>query len=204
MPRARTKPTVALLAICLAALAPSAAVARKPPKPAKAPPPPTADQQEVIAQIVAETFPRPKHDPLTLALCLDVQIAPGVDEVAAPPPPPLPRRGAHKRSAAPEPPPPPVIRGAPPELVTRLARPWRLVASALACRLDPRQPIALPDERHTAAHLVTVHLAPDSAAGTIKIDWTDNHDPTATSSRDCTAARGPRGWTVRCGGTWFQ
>jgi hypothetical protein len=198
----RTKSMVAAVALCVAALASVHAEARKPAKP-KVPAPLSADQQSVVAEIVGQTFPLPKREPLTLALCLDVQIAPAIDEDAAPPPPV--RRGGRKRAQRPEPPPPlPIVRGAPPELVTRLARPWRVVASASACRLDPRQPIALPDEHHTAAQLVTVHLAPDAAVGTIKIDWTDSHDPTATASRDCTAAHGPRGWTVNCGGTWFS
>jgi hypothetical protein len=200
MPRARTKMILAA-AVCVAALAPARADARKG-KP-KAPPPPTADQQIVVAQIVNETFPRPKHEPLTLALCLDVQIADAVDEDALPPPP---KRRPRKRPVVPESevPRPPVVRGAPPELVDRLARSWRLVASASSCRLDPRQPIALPDAQHTAAQLVTVHLAPDVAVGTIKVDWSDGRDPTAAASRDCTAARAPRGWEVHCGGTWYQ
>jgi hypothetical protein len=200
MPRARTK--WMLVAVCLAAVAPARARTRKP----KAPPPPTADQQLVVAQIVNQTFPLPKREPLTLALCLDIQIADAVDEDALPPPPAKHTRGARKRPLVPdsELPRPPVVRGAPPELVQRLARPWRLVASAASCRLDPRLPVALPDERHTTAQLVTVHLAPDAAAGTIKVDWTDARDPTATSSRDCTAARASTGWSVHCGGTWYQ
>jgi hypothetical protein len=195
---------VVVAACCLAALASAHAEARKPAKP-KAPPPPNADQQTVVAQIFNDTFPRPKREPFTLALCLDVQIAPLVDEDAAPLFA-LPRRDTGKRPRKPEPPPPPVFRvqGAPPELIERLVRPWRLVASASACRLDPRQPIALNDEHHTAAQLVTVHLVPDVAVGSIRIEWTDSHDPTAGSSRDCTVARGPRGWDVHCGGTWFQ
>ena len=203
MPRARTKWSL-VAAVCLAALAPVRAQGRKP-KP-KAPSPPTADQQLVVAQIVNQTFPLPKRDPLTLALCLDIQIADAVDEDALPLPPPKHKRGARKHPLVPESEllRPPVVRGAPPELVERLARPWRLVASAASCRLDPRLPVALPDEHHTAAQLVTVHLSPDAAAGTIKVDWTDARDPTATSSRDCTAARAPTGWTVHCGGTWYQ
>ena len=201
MPRARTHPTVFVAVFCLAALASAHAEARKAARP-KAPPPPNADQQIVVTEIVNQTFPRPKREPLTLALCLDVQIGPAFDEDAVPPL--TPRRGARKRAPAPVPPPVPIVRGAPPELVARLARPWRLVASASACRLDPRHPIALDDAQHTAAQLVTVHLAPDVSVGTIKIDWTDGHDPTATASRDCTAARDPRGLTVHCGGTWFN
>jgi hypothetical protein len=205
MRRAR-KAMLALCGACLVALAAAPAGARKPAKP-KPPPPPTADQQAVVAQIVNDTFPRPKRAPLTLALCLDLQFAPALpeDDDNVPVIDTAPRRG-RKKGRKPEPPPPPVfsIQGAPPELVERLVRPWRLVASASACRLDPRQPYALNDEHHTAAQLVTVHLVPEVATGTIKIDWTDGHDPTTGASRDCTAARGPRGWDVRCGGTWFQ
>ena len=206
MTRPRPRPTIVVAALCLAAFcaaafAPARAEARKPAKSAKAPPPPSADQQEVVAAIVADTFPRPKREPLMLSLCLDVDIAPAVDEDAPPPPR---RRGKLKRAVAIEQPPPRIIRGAPAELVTRLARPWRVVASALTCRLDPRRPIALGDAGHTPAQLVTVHLVPDVAAGTSKIEWTEGADATAANSRDCTAARGPRGWSVRCGGTWFQ
>jgi hypothetical protein len=201
--QARTKPTIAAAFgwVCLAAFATSAQ-ARKATKP-KAPPPPNADQQEVVAQIVNETFPRPRGQALPLALCLDVQIAPAFDEDAAPPPPP-PRHGRRKPPPLPELPPPPIIRGAPPELVTALARPWRAVASALSCRLDPRAPFTMNDAAHTPARLVTVHLAPEVASGTIQIDWTSGHDSTANGSRDCTATRAPRGWSVHCGGTWFQ
>jgi hypothetical protein len=204
-------------ALCLAALAPARALAQPHPKtstttstttstktrkPASQPAPLSSDQLSVVAASINDTFPRPRHEPLTLALCLDVQIATAVDEDAPAPPPR--RRGARKRAPEPEVPPQPIVRGAPPELLAGLARPWRVVASALSCRLDPRQPIALADERHTPAQLVTVHLAPDVAAGPLTIDWRNGHDPTAANSRDCTAARGPRGWTVRCGGTWFQ
>jgi hypothetical protein len=206
MPRARTKTMVVVAVLLLAALASTRADARKPQP--KAPPPPTADQQIVVAQVVNQTFPLPKREPLTLALCLDIQIADAIDEDALPPPPPPKRkgRGPRKHPLVPESelPRPPVVRGAPPALVEHLVRPWRLVASASSCRLDPRLPIALPDEHHTAAQLVTVHLAPDAAAGTIKVDWTDARDPTATSSRDCTAARAPTGWAVHCGGVWYQ
>jgi hypothetical protein len=202
-------------ALCLAALAPARARAQphsqastktstKTRKPASQPVSLNSDQLSVVAASINDTFPRPRHEPLTLALCLDVQIATVIDEDAPPPPPPPRRRGARKRAPEPEVPPQPIVRGAPPELVAGLARPWRVVASALSCRLDPSRPIALADERHTPAQLVTVHLAPDVAVGPLKIDWTDGHDPTAANSRDCTAARGPRGWSVRCGGTWFQ
>jgi hypothetical protein len=212
----RTKSTVVAAVLWLTALA-AAPAAAKPTKVGKAPaakaaaakaapPPPNTDQQLVVARIVDETFPRPKRDPVTLALCLDVRIGPALDvddemKPAIEPP----RRGAKKRARKPEAPLPDLrVQGAPAELVERLARPWRLVASASSCRLDPRQPFALPDERHTPAQLVTVHLAPDVAVGTIKIDWTDSHDPTSGASRDCTAARGTRGWEIHCGGTWFQ
>ena len=188
---------LAWVVLGVASLAPTGADARKAPK---APPPPNADQQEVVAAIVNDTFPRPRREPFRFALCLDVQIAPAFDEDAAPPPPA--RRG--RRAPAPEAPPPPILRGAPAELVAGLARPWRVVASALACRLDPRQPYTLNDAAHTAAQLVTVHLAPEVSSGTVRVEWTDSHDPTATSSRDCTAAHTPRGWSVHCGGTWFQ
>ncbi|MDB4981752.1 MAG: hypothetical protein JWM82_2504 [Myxococcales bacterium] len=203
--QARPKRTLAVLvglAVGLAAFAATSAEARKAGKP-KAPPPPNADQQEVIAQIINDTFRRPRISPLTIALCLDVQIEAAFDEDEAPPPPP-PRHGRRKAVPAPEVPPLPVVRGAPPELVAALARPWRLVATALSCRLDPRAPFTLNDAAHTPAQLVTLHLAPDVASGTVKIDWTSGHDPTAGSSRDCTATRAPRGWSVHCGGTWFQ
>jgi hypothetical protein len=201
--QARTKPTIAAVVgwVCLAVFATSAQ-ARKVAK-RRAPPPPNADQQEVVAQIVNETFRRPRGQPLTLALCLDVQIAPAFDEDAAPAPPP-PRYGRRKPAPLPELPPLPIIRGAPPELVAALARPWRVVASALACRLDPREPFAMNDAAHTPAQLVTVHLAPDVASGTVQIEWTSGLDSKANGSRDCTATHAPRGWSVHCGGTWFQ
>jgi hypothetical protein len=204
MPRARSKSILVAAAAFLATLAGARADARKArPKP---PPAPNADQQLVVAQIVNETFPRPRRDGPTLALCLDVQIATPDDEAAPPPSAPK-RRGPHKRPTVPDSEVfrAPVVNGAPPELVARLSRPWRLVASAQACHLDPNRPIALPDERHTAAQLVTVHIAPDVAGGPVKIDWTGASDPLgASSSRDCTATRAPTGWAVRCGGTWYQ
>jgi hypothetical protein len=198
------KATVVTL-LCLVALASPRAEARKPLKAPKAPPTLTVDQQTVVAEIVSQTFPRPSREAATLALWLDVQLAPALDEDAAPPPPP--RRGKRKRKPPPEPALPLfIIRGAPADLVEHLGRPWRVVASALSCRLDPRQPFALNDAPHTPAQLVTLHLAPDVASGTIKIDWTNvaDSDPGATNSRDCSATPGPRGWTVHCGGTWFQ
>jgi hypothetical protein len=208
MPRARTQPTILfslalLVAICVVALlAPPARARPRPVRPVVlAAPLLSADQMEVITDIVNDTFPRPKHDALALALCLDVQLGPAGDEGAALPRP-LPRRDARKRGA--REPLAPSVRGAPPDLVARLARPWRLVASALACRLDPSMPIAIGDARQTHAQLVTVHLPPDVAVGSIKIDWTDGHDAVAASSRDCTATRTARGFRVTCGGTWFQ
>jgi hypothetical protein len=204
--RARTKTRVAVGALLVAlAAAPATGWARKPVRAAKAPPTPNADQQEVVAAIVNDSFPRPKREPLTLALCLDVRIEAAVDEDAAPPP--APRRGAAKkrvRPRTPEAPPTPIVQGAPADLVTRVARPWRVVSSALACHLDPRQPYALGDAAHTPAQLVTVHLAPDVASGTLRIDWAPGSDPSGGSSRDCTATRGPHGWNMHCGGTWFQ
>ncbi len=199
--QARTKRTIAVLAVGFAAFATTSAQARKAGKP-KAPPPPNADQQEVIAQIVNDTFRRPRVSPLTFALCLDVQIEAAFDEDEAPPPPP--RHGRRKPAPLPEVPSLPVVRGAPPELVAALARPWRVVVSALSCRLDPRAPFTVNDAAHSPAQLVTVHLSPDVASGTVKIDWTSGHDPTGGSSRDCTATRASRGWSVQCGGTWFQ
>jgi hypothetical protein len=201
--RVRTKPTVAALVLFEVAFASTSAHARKAAKAPVAPPTLNADQQAVVTEIVNDTFRRPRREPLTLALCLDVQLAQAFDEDAAPPPPP-PRRGRHKPAPLPETPPLPIIRGAPPELVAALARPWRVVASALSCRLDPRETFTLNDAAHRPAQLVTLHLAPDVASGTVRIDWTDGHDPTAGSSRDCTATRVPRGWSVHCSGTWFQ
>ena len=84
-------------------------------------------------------------------------------------------------------------------------RPWRIVASALDCRLDPRWPIALVDQ--TPAQLVTVHLTAHVATGSLRIDWTGGGAQVAggvVSSRDCTATHDRRGWTVRCGGTWSE
>jgi hypothetical protein len=167
-------------------------------KPHKAPAPLTPDQQIVVAEVVSDTFRRPSRERPSLALCLDVQTVDATDEDAPPPPPR--KHGARKPAPPPEPYLPPV-RGAPPELVERLNRPWRVVASALACSVDPRQPLTLNDAKKTPAQMVTVHLTADAAAGTVKIDWTDG---TANNSRDCTAARAPTGWTVHCGGTWYQ
>jgi hypothetical protein len=197
--------TVVAAALGLAALVSAPALARKPAKAAKAPPPPTADQQAIIAEVVEDTFRRPKREPFTFTLCLDVQIDEASDDEEAAAPAGAGRRRAASRVPEMERAPPIVhVRGAPPELVARLARPWRVVASALSCRFDSRRPLTLGDERHTAAQLVTVHLAPGVAGGPVKIDWTNGGDLAAANSRDCTASRGPRGFTVRCGGTWFQ
>jgi hypothetical protein len=185
-----------MLALCSAiALAAAPALARKP----KVAPPLTADQQEVVAQLIADAFPRPKRAPLTLALCLDVQVGPATDEDATPPPA---KRGraTHRSPAQPERP----VRGAPPELIARVARPWRLVSSAATCRLDASHPISLPDEHHTPAQLVTVHLAADAAEGSVSIDWTPGPGSKPSQSRDCMVKRTPRGLAVTCGGTWFE
>lgn len=164
----------------------------------------TPDQQLVIVEVVNDAFPLPRREgtPLPLALCLDVQI--GADPLEAEAPPTPVRRGASP-PRTPEPK-PPILRGAPSELVRRLTRPWRTVVSALDCRLDPRQPFTLSDARQTPAQLVTVHVSAYVAAGAVKIDWTDvpSNGFDAKNSRDCTATRRPRGWAVRCGGTWAQ
>jgi hypothetical protein len=203
MPTVRPIPVLAVaLALAVATFASRPTEARKPAKAPKGPPTLTADQETVVADIVSQTFPRPRPGAAALALCLDVQLAPIFDEDTAPPPPP---RGRRKHKPAPEPVLPTfTISGAPPELVEHVARPWRVVASALSCRLDPRQPFTLNDAAHTPAQLVTLHLAPEVTSGTIKIDWTAGNDPGTTNSRDCTATRGPHGWAVHCGGTWFQ
>jgi hypothetical protein len=188
-----------VLALCsVLALAGGSARAR-PARKAKPAPALTADQQEVVAQLVADAFPRPKREPLTLALCLDVQVGPATEEDEAPP---RTKRGRpmHTSPSRPE----RAVRGAPPELVTRVARPWRLVSSAATCRLDADHSIALPDERHTPAQLVTVHLGADTAEGNVSIDWTPGPGSKPSQSRDCLAKRTPRGWTVTCGGTWFE
>ncbi len=164
----------------------------------------TPDQELVVAEVVNDTFRLSRTAPTPLALCLDVQLSElPLDAEPPPAPPPKPGR-AHVR--APKPPAPPPLRGAPEALVERLARPWRPVSSALACRLDPREPFTLNDARRTPARLVIVHMTAHVASGALKIDWTDGKsaEATATSSRDCTATRTPRGWSVRCGGTWAQ
>jgi hypothetical protein len=207
MRRARTAPRLvggALVAAALGLASPALAKdASRPHVRSPGAPPPSADEQAVVAAVVADTFPRPRREPFNLALCLDVRTGEPYDEAETKPVTPPPRTG-RKRARAHEPPPSaPHVRGAPPELVARLQRPWRVVASALACQLDPRKPIALDDERHTPAQLVTVSLG-DVAAGSVRIDWTDGPDSTATRSRDCTASRGRSGWSVSCGGTWAQ
>jgi len=183
------------------------AEARKPKQPPRAL---TPDQQMVVVAVVNDTFPRPR-DAASFALCLDVQIMAatddaGDDDEAAPAP--RPKKHGRKRATPVKPTlsPLPPLRGAPPELVERLARPWRAVASALTCSTDPKKPLTLGDAKKTPARLVTVHLAATAAAGALKIDWTSGQadDPAATSSRDCTAANTANGWTVHCGGTWFQ
>jgi hypothetical protein len=212
--KARHVVTAALLVVLGAqTFAATRAEARKPEtKTKKAPQALTPDQQLVVAAVVNDTFPRPRAA-APLALCLDVQILGATDDAdddaAAPPS----RAKKHGRKRAPSvkpmPPPLPRLRGAPAELVERLTRPWRAVASALACSTDPRKPLTLGDAQKTPARLVTVHVAATAAAGTLKIDWTsgptdDPSGPGATSSRDCTAASTGNGWTVHCGGTWFQ
>jgi hypothetical protein len=168
----------------------------------------TPDQQLVVAAVVNDTFPRPRAA-APLALCLDVQILGATDEVGDDEAPkPRAKKHSRKRAIPVEPTLPklPSLRGAPPELVERLTRPWRAVASALACSTDPRKPLTLGDAQKTPARLVTVHVAATAAAGSLKIDWTSGQpdDATATSSRDCTATNPGNGWTVHCGGTWFQ
>ena len=161
----------------------------------------TPDQVIVVAAAVHDSFPLPRRGDGPMVLCLDVRLS-DLALDAEPPPEPTRRRGrAPAKAATPE----PTISGAPPELVARLARPWRTVVSALSCRLDPRQPLTLNDDR-TLAQLVTVHMTAHVAAGPIKIDWTSpgSSSPVALTSRDCAATRGPRGWSVRCGGTWTQ
>ncbi|HVX97481.1 MAG TPA: hypothetical protein VHK47_21385 [Polyangia bacterium] len=187
-----------VLALCSAvALAGGPALARRAQKPTAAPAL-TADQREVAAQLVADAFPRPKREPLTLALCLDVQIGPATEEA----PPARTKRGRPMHTSPSRP--GRAVRGAPSELVARVARPWRLVSSAATCRLDADHAIALPDERHTPAQLVTVHLPAGSAEGNVSIDWTPGPGSKPSQSRDCLAKRTPRGWTVTCGGTWFE
>jgi hypothetical protein len=189
-----------MVALCLAiAFAAGPALARSARRP-KAAPALTADQQEVVAQLVADAFPRPKREPLTLALCLDVQLGPAMPDEDTLPRPAKRGRPMHTSPSRPERP----VRGVPPELVARLVRPWRLVSSAATCHLDASHPIALADERHTPAQLVTVHLPTDVAVGTVSIDWTPGPGSKPSQSRDCMAKRTPRGWTVTCGGTWFE
>jgi hypothetical protein len=196
--KARHVVTAALLLVAAAR-----AEARKP-ETKKAPQALTPDQQLVVAAVVNDTFRRPRAA-APLALCLDVQILAATDEAGTDEPP-APRAKRHGRKRAAPELKLPALRGAPPELVARLTRPWRLVASALSCSTDPRKPLTLGDAQRTPARLVTVHVAATAAAGTVKIDWTSGQpdDPTATSSRDCTATNPGNGWMVHCGGTWFQ
>jgi hypothetical protein len=158
----------------------------------------------VIVEVVNDTFRLQKNQATLLVLCLDVQLSDlPLDEILAPPKP----RGAAARGRA-QPPKPqlPIIRGVPQDLTVRLTRPWRKVVSASTCRLDPRQPFALTDAPQTPAQLVTVRMAAHVATGALKVEWTgaSTQDPHAMSSRDCSATRGPRGWNVHCGGTWFE
>lgn len=204
MTRARHVVTAALGVLLFAA---THAEARKPrTEIKKAPQALTPDQQRVVAAVVNDTFPRPRVA-APLALCLDVQILAATDETGDEAP--EPRAKKHGRKRAPPEPKLPALRGAPPELVEQLTRPWRAVASALACSTDPRKPLTLGDAQKTPARLVTVHVSATAAAGTLRIDWTSGQPddpiaPTATSSRDCTATNPGNGWTVHCGGTWFQ
>src|SRR5262249_51979841 len=133
--------------------------------------------------------------------CLDVRI---MDDSLEEPPAPPPRAAKGKKARALEAA-APIFRGAPPELVARLSRPWRVVASAAACRLDAGQTFT-PDDARTPARLVTVRLGAHVATGALRIDWTGGttQSPGGVNSRDCTALHSPRGWTVRCGGTWSE
>jgi hypothetical protein len=190
--------------LLVALFATAGAEARK----AAPPPPLTHDQQMVVAAVVNDTFTRARRDVPTLTLCLDVQVmdpkdadGEGADE-EAPTPPPKKRPGAHKHAAPIEP--LPHVRGAPAELVELLTRPWRVVASALSCSTNPREPLTLSDGgKKTPTQLLTVHVAA-RAAGAVKIDWSGSHDRDTSGSRDCTASQAAAGWTVHCGGTWFQ
>ncbi|HVZ73854.1 MAG TPA: hypothetical protein VHJ20_15850 [Polyangia bacterium] len=161
----------------------------------------TPDQIEVVAAVVDDVFHRPRLGAPPLALCLDVETSgPMLDDEALPPP-----AKRHGRRPPPrKPAPAPRLAGAPPELVARVARPWRVVSSALACRDAANAPLTFGDATHTPAQLVTVHLSPGTAAGSLGVEWTEVAaiDREATSSRTCTAAQGPRGWAVTCGGTW--
>ncbi len=207
--KARHVVTAALGVLLFAA---TRAEARKPnPDTKKARQALTPDQQLVVAAVVNDTFPRPRAA-APLALCLDVQILAATDEAdEVPTPTPRAKKHDRRRTTPVEPKLPklPALRGAPPELVEGLTRPWRVVASALACSTDPRKPLTLGDAQKTPARLVTVHVAATAAAGALRIDWTtgqidDPSAPAATSSRDCTATNPGNGWTVHCGGTWFQ
>jgi hypothetical protein len=199
--------TVTALAALLGAAAPPARAKKPPP-----PPPPaltlalTPDQQEVIVEVVNDTFRLQRSQAAMLVLCLDVQLSDiPLDEI--PPPPPPPPRGGRGHGRAPPPKPElPIIRGVPQDLAERLTRPWRKVVSASSCSLDPSLPFTLTDTPQTPARLVTIRMASHVATGALKVEWTGTSAlaPHATSSRDCTATRAPRGWNVRCGGTWFE
>jgi hypothetical protein len=162
----------------------------------------TPDQQLVVAAAIEDTFPRPRHLEAPIVLCLDVQLQ--EDPIADLVPPPSGAKGKKKKDKGPEVP-PSAFRGAPPELLARASRKWRVVVSAPTCRLDPRQAYTLDDAR-TLARLVVVRLGAHLATGDLRIDWTGGTSapPGAVQSRDCHAAHGPRGWTVRCGGTWSE
>jgi hypothetical protein len=215
-PGSRRLRSAALTLVLVASGAAATAWARKPPRP---PPTPslTLDQQTVLAQVVNDTFRSSRAQPGPFTLCLDVQTT---DVSPDDEPPPEPEAASKLKSksksrhpfARPRPhappPPLPVVRGAPPELLARLTRPWRTVVSATTCRLDPRQPFTLGDAKHTPAQLVTLRLLAQVATGTIRVEWTGASatDPHASSSRDCTSARatGPSAWAVTCGGTWYE
>jgi hypothetical protein len=190
-------------------------------KPQARPAPLTPDQQTVVAAIVHETFPKPRPGNTPLALCLDVQVTDAEPDETPGEEFPQPRARGHVRRggkparatkrptkqstkrSTPPPDPVPTTRGAPPELVEQVNRPWRAVVSATACHLDPLQPYTLNDAGHTPAQLVTVRLAPGPAPTTARIDWTASASA-ASRSRDCTTAHDAHGWTVHCGGTWSQ
>jgi hypothetical protein len=196
----RSGASVVFLPVVMAGLQGAPALGARP-----APETLTPAQQIVVAAVINDTFPLPRPSDGPLVLCLDIQLS-DLTLDGEPPPEPSPKRGPARGEAKAQGPKPPVIRGAPPELIERVSRPWRTVVSALACQLDPRRPLTLNHEKHTLAQLVTVRMTAHVAAGAVKIDWTSpgSSNTAATSGRDCTATRGPRGWSVRCGGTWTQ